>query len=97
MPQPTNARRAQRLAAALLALMAAAPLVGCTAASRVTLGLGNDIYYAADDDLAFHDGTGAGDAFGSAMFRDHVRLAAAQARRERATSTDYATVNVPVD
>ncbi len=81
-----NSRNAARTA---LVLAAAAALAGCASSSKTTLG--------AADRMSDTPAMGVGDALGSAMFGEHVRLAALEARQRRAMIRDYATVQAPTD
>ncbi len=73
----------------VVVLAAAAALGGCASSSKTTLGNAARV-----SDMP---SMGVGDALGSAMFSEHVRLAALEARQRRALIRDYATVQVPTD
>ena len=79
----------RNIARAAIALFAAAALTGCASTSRTTLGRAGGGF----DQPAM----GAGDALGAAMFSEHVRLAALEARQRRGVIRDYATVQVPTE
>lgn len=87
MPSLTNDRR--NIARAALALVAAAALTGCASTSRTTLGRAAGGFD--------QPSMGVGDALGAAMFSEHVRLAALEARQRRSVIRDYATVQVPTE
>lgn len=89
MPRSAFPRSARSFARAALALAFTLPIVGCASSSRTSLGLhGGTILL---------EGPGVGDTFGAAMFEEHIRLAAAESRRQRLLRHEFAAVNVQVD
>lgn len=85
----STSQHARQAAIVGAAIALAAILTGCASSNGTRLGLEGGAIY--------QDNTGVGDALGASMFREHVRLAAADARRERALREHFAAVNVPVE
>lgn len=85
----TTSQHARRAALVGTTIALAATLTGCASSNGTRLGL--------DGGTIYQDNTGVGDALGASMFREHVRLAAAETRRDRLLREHFAAVNVPVD
>lgn len=89
MPRSAYSRSARHFARAALALVFILPIAGCVSSSKTALGLtGGTIII---------EGPGVGDTLGAAMFEEHIRLAAAESRRQRLLRHEFAAVNVQVD
>jgi hypothetical protein len=89
MPRSVFHRSARPVARAALAIACTLPILGCASSSRTALGL--------DGGIILIEGPGIGDTLGAAMFEEHIRLAAAESRRQRLLRDEYAAVNVQVD